>query len=65
MLCVAPLVMIKEELRAGELALLLFYADWLVTNYGARSLKDLNKAPEVVKFMKVSACDRARIVHRG
>jgi hypothetical protein len=65
MLCVAPLVMIKEELRSGELAVLLFYADWLVTNHGPLSFKELNKAPEVVKFMKVSACDRAWIVPRG
>jgi DNA-binding transcriptional LysR family regulator len=47
----SALVMLKEELREGLLAILPFHESWMVTNYGFISLKNRSIPPAVKEFM--------------
>ena len=48
----AALVMFKEEIKSGELALLPFHEPWLVTDYGFIHLKNRSQLPAVELFIE-------------
>lgn len=50
-LCPSALVMLKEELKEGNLAILPFHDTWMVTNYGFISLRNRQIPPAAKKFM--------------
>lgn len=51
LICPAALVMLKEEIKSGDLALIPFHEPWMASDYGFISLKNRSRPPAVEIFI--------------